>query len=148
MAASWMIGETIVHFEVMALLGQGGMGEVFRALDTKLGREVALKLIPADLAVDPERRARFEREARTLAALHHPNIASIFGFEESGERRFLVMKLVEGENLAERISRGPLSSEETIRIALEIVAGLEAAHAKGIIHRDLKPANIMITTQG
>jgi len=144
-----MIGTTLAHYEIRERLGRGGMGEVFRALDTRLGREVAIKLIPPEVASDPERIARFEREARALAALKHPNIATIHGFEEeAGGRRFLVMELVEGESLAERIARGPLPLDELLPIAIQIAGGLAAAHAKGIIHRDLKPANLMVALDG
>jgi non-specific serine/threonine protein kinase len=143
-----MIGTTLAHYEVREPLGKGGMGEVFRAFDTKLEREVAIKLIPAEMATDPDRIARFEREARTLASLQHPNIASIFGFEEAAGHRFLVMELVDGESLAERISRGPLATDQLLPIAIQIADGLAAAHAKGIVHRDLKPANVMIACDG
>ena len=143
-----MIGTTLAHYEIRERLGRGGMGEVFRALDTRLGREVAVKLIPAEVASDPERIARFEREARALAALQHPNIASIYGFEEARDCRFLVMELVDGESLAERIARGPIAAEEILPIAIQIADGLSAAHAKGIVHRDLKPANLMIALDG
>jgi len=143
-----VIGTTLAHYEIRERLGRGGMGEVFRALDTRLGREVAVKLIPAEVASDPERIARFEREARALAALQHPNIASIYGFEEARDCRFLVMELVDGESLAERIARGPIAAEEILPIAIQIADGLSAAHAKGIVHRDLKPANLMIALDG
>lgn len=142
-----LIGSRLGRYEVRAELGRGGMGEVFRALDTTLDREVAIKLIPPALASDPDRVARFEREARTLAALQHPNVATVFGFEEVGSRRFLVMELVEGESLAQRLSRGPLADGSLIPIAIQIVDGLAAAHAKGIVHRDLKPANVMLSDQ-
>jgi serine/threonine-protein kinase len=133
---------------VSSKLGQGGMGEVWRASDTKLGREVALKVLPEVFAQDPERLARFEREARVLASLSHPNIAGIHGLEEVGGKRFLVMELVEGETLAERIGRGPLGVEEAVRIAKEIAEAVEAAHEKGVVHRDLKPANVKLTPEG
>jgi serine/threonine protein kinase len=144
-----MIGTTLAHYEIRERLGRGGMGEVFRALDTRLGREVAVKLIPPEVASDPERIARFEREARALAALKHPNIATIHGFEEDASgSRFLVMELVEGDTLAERIARGPLPLDELLPIAIQIAGGLAAAHAKGIVHRDLKPANLMVALDG
>jgi serine/threonine-protein kinase len=143
-----MIGKTLAHYEITGLLGKGGMGEVFRALDTKLGREVAIKILPPEVAGDPERAARFEREARTLANLQHPNVASIYGFAEDGGVPFLAMELVEGEDLAQRLARGPLPLEDALRIAREIAVGLEAAHDKQIVHRDLKPANIKVDPAG
>jgi Tol biopolymer transport system component/predicted Ser/Thr protein kinase len=143
-----LIPEKLAHYEVAALLGSGGMGEVYRARDTKLGRDVAIKILPAELSKDPERAARFDREARTLASLQHPNIASIYGYETVDGIRFLVMELVEGQNLSERIARGPMAIEEAKHIALQITMGLEAAHDRGIVHRDLKPANIMLTPAG
>src|SRR5437870_2511245 len=132
-------------YEVLSALGAGGMGEVYRARDTKLGRSVAIKILPDTLAADPERIARFEREAKMLAALNHPHIAALYGMEESGSRHFLVMELVEGETLAERLQRGAMPIEEALKIAHQIVEALEAAHEKGIVHRDLKPANVKVT---
>jgi eukaryotic-like serine/threonine-protein kinase len=140
-----LIGKTLAHYEITALLGKGGMGEVYRARDTKLGREVALKLMPPDLADVADRLARFRREARTLASLHHPRIASLFGLEEIDGRTVLVMELVEGLDLAERLRAGAFSPEAVVRIGIQIAEGLEAAHEIGIIHRDLKPANVKIT---
>jgi serine/threonine-protein kinase len=124
------------------------MGDVYQATDSKLGRSVAIKLLPEGFTHDAERAARFEREARVLASLNHPNIAGIHGIEESGGRKFLAMELVPGETLAERIKRDPIPAGEALSLAMEIARGLEAAHEKGIIHRDLKPANIKITPQG
>ncbi|NNE08316.1 MAG: serine/threonine protein kinase, partial [Gemmatimonadetes bacterium] len=143
-----MIGKKLAHYEVIDLLGKGGMGEVYRAVDTKLGREVAIKVLPKELSGDPERAARFEREARTLASLQHPNVAWIYGFEEVDGNRFLVMELVEGKDLGVRIREGNLSIERTTQIAHQIATGLEVAHEKGIVHRDLKPANIMLNDAG
>jgi Tol biopolymer transport system component len=143
-----LIGKILAHYEVTGLLGKGGMGEVYRARDTKHDREVALKLLPAEFSQDPERLARFEREARTLASIQHPNIASIYGFEDTGEHRFLVMELAEGSDLAELLGSGPLETTEALKIAQQIARGLEAAHEKGIIHRDLKPSNVMIGSSG
>jgi serine/threonine-protein kinase len=143
-----LIGKTLAHYEVTALLGKGGMGEVYRARDNKLGRDVALKILPRELATDPERAARFAREARTLASLQHANIASIYGFEDAEGVRFLTMELAEGEDLSEYVSRGPIPVVESLRIARQIAAGLEAAHGKNIVHRDLKPANIKIGDDG
>src|SRR6202163_181241 len=131
--------QTIAHYRIAAKLGEGGMGEVYRATDTKLGREVAIKVLPAAFANDPERMARFTREAQLLASLNHPNIATIYGVEE----RALIMELVEGETLA-----GPLPLETALKYAAQMIDALEAAHEKGIVHRDLKPANIKITPEG
>jgi Tol biopolymer transport system component len=145
---SQMTGKTIAHYEIVEKIGSGGMGEVYRGHDTKLRRDVAIKVLPEDLSSNPERVARFQREARTLASLHHPHIASIFGFDETGGKHFLAMELVEGEDLAQRLQRGPLPVEEALDIARQMAEGLEAAHEKGIVHRDLKPANIKITSDG
>jgi Tol biopolymer transport system component len=138
---------------VTAALGAGGMGEVYRATDTKLGREVALKLLPAALASDPDRLARFEREAKVLASLNHPGIAHLYGFEcatlaDGGTTHFLVMELVEGQDLAERLKRGAIPVEEAVAIAKQVAEALEEAHEKGIVHRDLKPANVKVTPDG
>src|SRR5262245_40372159 len=143
-----MIGSKIAHFEITALLGSGGMVEVYQATDTKLGRSVAIKVLPEAFTHDVDRLARFEREARVLASLNHSNIAAIHGLEESVGRSLLVMELVEGETLADRIARGPIPIDEALQIAKQICEALEAAHEKGIIHRDLKPANIKITHDG
>jgi Tol biopolymer transport system component len=141
-------GTIVGSYEITSLLGRGGMGEVWRARDTRLGRDVAIKALPDEFANNEERMARFEREAKLLAPLNHPNIASIYGLEESGGSRFLILELVEGETLADRLKRGPIPLEETLPLALQIAAALEAAHEKGIIHRDLKPGNIKITPDG
>jgi Tol biopolymer transport system component len=138
-------GTKLLHYEVVSALGKGGMGEVWCAKDTKLGREVAIKTLPAEFAEDTDRLARFEREAKLLASLNHPNIASIFGFEEDQGTHFLIMELVEGDTLAERIGRGATPVEESLELALQIADALKAAHEKGVIHRDLKPANIKVT---
>ena len=143
-----MIGSSLLQYQVTSKLGEGGMGEVWRAEDTKLGRAVALKMLPDGFAQDPERLARFEREARVLASLSHPNIAGIYGHEEAEGKRFLVMELVEGQSLAERIQQGPMAIDEVVRIAKQIAEAVEAAHNKGVIHRDLKPANVNITPDG
>jgi serine/threonine protein kinase/tetratricopeptide (TPR) repeat protein len=135
-------------YSILGPLGSGGMGEVYRAFDTRLGREVAVKTLPEEFSDDPERLARFEREARMLAALNHPNIAAIYGLEEAGRARFIVMELVPGETLSEMLSRGPLPFEEALKVARQIADALEAAHERGIIHRDLKPANIKVTPEG
>ena len=141
-------GTKLSHYEICEPIGKGGMGEVFRALDTKLGRDVAIKVLPDAFARDPSRLSRFEREAKLLASLNHPNIAAIYGLEQSEDIRFIVLELIEGETLAERLARAPMGVEETAELALQIVAALEAAHEKGVIHRDLKPANIKITPDG
>jgi len=141
-------GTKLGHYEVVSSLGAGGMGEVYRARDTKLGREVAIKLLLEEVSQNAERLARFEREARVLASLNHPNIASLHAFEQEGDTNFLVMELVEGETLAERIKRGAIPIEEALPLFLQIAEGLEAAHEKGVIHRDLKPANIKVTDDG
>jgi serine/threonine protein kinase len=141
-------GTKLGSYEILAPLGAGGMGEVYRATDIKLKREVALKVLPEEFARDPQRMVRFEREAQILAALSHPNIAAIYGLEESGSERALVMELVEGLTLGERIAQGALPLEEALPIAKQIAEGLEYAHEHGIIHRDLKPANIKIAPDG
>ena len=143
-----MIGQTLAHYRITAALGAGGMGEVYRATDTSLGREVAIKVLPAAVAQDPERLARFKREAHVLAALNHPNIAAIHGLEEADGKPFLVLELVEGENLRERLARGTIPVHETLEIATQIAEALDEAHSKGIVHRDLKPANVQLTPDG
>jgi len=141
-------GARLGPYEILSALGAGGMGEVYRARDTKLGRDVAIKILPQVFSNDPERLARFEREARMLAALNHPNIGAIYGLEEAGGVSALVLELVEGETLADRIRRGPAPVTEALTIARQIADALDAAHEKGIIHRDLKPANIQVTPGG
>jgi Tol biopolymer transport system component len=141
-------GTRLGSYEVVAQIGAGGMGEVYQAHDTQLGREVAIKVLPANFVNDPERLARFQREARMLAALNHANIATIYGLEQSGGVTCLVMELVPGETLAERVKAGPLPMEEALKIAEQIAEALEAAHEKSIIHRDLKPANVKVTPEG
>ena len=141
-------GSRLGPYEITDKLGEGGMGEVYRATDTRLKREVAIKVLPAAFTEDMERLARFEREAQLLAQLHHPNIASIFGLEEAGGIRALVMELVEGSTLAELLESGPLSLAEGLSFALQIAQALEEAHEKGIVHRDLKPQNIKASSEG
>ena len=141
-------GRQIGSYQVVSLLGAGGMGEVYRARDTKLGRDVAIKVLPEAFTSDPEHVARFERESRLLAALNHPHIGAIYGFEEAEGVRALILELVEGPTLADRLAAGPLPVNETLTIAGQIAEALEAAHEKGIIHRDLKPANIKVTPDG
>src|SRR5207247_10143101 len=135
---------TIAHYRISSKLGEGGMGEVWRATDTKLGRDVAIKVIPESFAQDADRMARFVREAQVLASLNHPNIAAIYGVEE----RAFVMELVEGPTLAERIAQGPIPLEEALPIARQMAEALEYAHDKGLRHRRLKPANIKVTPEG
>src|SRR5215831_1504498 len=152
-----VIRQTFYHFRIVERIGVGGMGEVYRARDTKLNRDVALKVLPEVFARDAERMARFKREAQVLASLNHPNIATIHGLEESNGNCALVMELVEGPTLAERI-RGsaetgavrepPLQLDESLHIAKQIAEGLEYAHERGIIHRDLKPANVKVRPDG
>ena len=142
-------GTKLGSYEITGAIGAGGMGEVYQAHDTRLGRDVTIKVLPEAFAQDPERLARFQREAKMLAALNHPNIATIYGLEQSGATNYLVMELVSGENLAERIKReGAFPIEEALAIARQIAEALEAAHEKGIIHRDLKPANVKVTPEG
>ncbi len=141
-------GARVGPYEILSPLGKGGMGEVYRARDNRLKRDVAIKMLPDAVAGDPERLARFEREAQLLAALQHPNVASIYGIEESGSARCIVMELVEGETLAVRLERGALAPSEAMPLARQIAEGLEAAHERGIVHRDLKPANIVVMAEG
>jgi serine/threonine protein kinase len=142
-------GTRLGSYEVVAPIGAGGMGEVYQAHDTKLGRDAAIKVLPEAFAHDPERLSRFQREAKMLAALNHPNIATIHGLEQANGTSYLVMELVSGETLAERVKRdGAVPVEESLTIAKQIAEALEAAHEKGIIHRDLKPANVKVTPEG
>jgi serine/threonine protein kinase len=148
-----LIGETLAHYRITAAIGAGGMGEVYRATDMRLARDVAVKLLPAAVSADPERVARFEREAKLLASLNHPNIAHVYGFESATRpdgsiAHWLAMELVPGEDLAHRLRRGPIPIEEAIAVARQIAEGLEAAHERGIVHRDLKPANVKVTPDG
>src|SRR5262249_14437780 len=140
--------ERIAHFRIVGRLGQGGMGIVYRAEDEKLGRMVALKALPTASASNPERRARFMREARSAAALTHPNIATIYEVGEEGAEIYIAMELVEGETLRARIERDAIATTEALRIARGIARGLARAHAKGVVHRDLKPENVMIDGDG
>ena len=142
------IGARFGSYQIIALLGQGGMGEVYRATDTKLNRDVALKFLPVQFISDRDRMERFQREAHVLASLNHSNIAAIYGLEESASMRALVMELVEGPTLADRIAQGPLPIEEVQAIARQVAEALEYAHERGVIHRDLKPANIKLTHDG
>ena len=141
-------GTSLGHYDVTALLGEGGMGQVWEATDTQLNRQVALKILPDAFAADPDRLARFTREAQILASLNHPNIAAIHGIEEAEGTRALVLELVEGPTLADRIAKGPIPLDEALPIAKQIAEALEAAHEAGVIHRDLKPANIKVREDG
>jgi serine/threonine protein kinase len=141
-------GARLGVYEITSLIGEGGMGQVYRATDTTLGRQVAIKILPDAFANDPERMARFEREAKTLASLNHPNIAAIYAVEKSAGLHALVMELIEGEDLSQRIARGAIPLDEALPIAKQIADALEAAHEQGIIHRDLKPANVKVREDG
>src|SRR5439155_19841049 len=144
-----LVGQRLGSYQVACLLGKGGMGEVYRAHDTKLQRDVAIKVVPKAFADDPDRLGRFRREAQVLASLNHPNIATIHGLEQSDGVNYLVMELVAGETLAQRIARtGPLPISEALSPCRQIAEALEAAHEKGVVHRDLKPANVKVTSQG
>jgi len=144
-----VVGTTLDHYKILEPLGKGGMGEVYRARDTKLDRDVAIKVLPEDFATDPERLARFEREAKLLASLNHANIAAIYGVEDEGDQRFIAMELVEGETLGERLARsGRIEVDEALDIVPQIAEAMEAAHENGVIHRDLKPANVIVTPEG
>ena len=143
-----MIGKTLIHYEITSEIGRGGMGEVYQAKDTKLGRDVAIKVLPEEFALDKDRVTRFQREAKLLASLNHPNIAAIYGLEDSEGTHFLVMELIEGETLKDRINSGPIPVEEALKLALQMAEALETAHENGVIHRDLKPANIKVTPDG
>ncbi len=140
-------GDRVGSYEIITLLGAGGMGEVYRARDSQLGRDVAIKVLPARFAEDTGLLARSEREARALAALNHPNVGAIYGLEAFSGGWAMILELVEGRTLAESIERSALPVTETIRIAAQIASAVDAAHKKGIIHRDLKPANIKITSE-
>jgi serine/threonine protein kinase len=146
--ADTLVGRQLGSYLILSFIAAGGMGEVYRARDTQLDREVAIKVLPAEFTQDPERLARFQREAKLLAALNHPNIAAIYGLEESDGVRFLVLELVEGETLGERLVKGALPVEEALEVCRQIAEGVEAAHEKGVIHRDLKPANVKVTPEG
>src|SRR6185436_13592238 len=143
-----LTGRRIGAFELQEWIGSGGMGEVYRARDTKLDRDVAVKILPPAISHDSQRLARFQREARLLAAVSHPHIAAIYGIEEAADLTAIVMELVDGETLADIIRRGPLPVTDAVTLAQQIASAMDAAHEKGIVHRDLKPANIKITRTG
>src|ERR1700746_1676193 len=146
--SSFLIGQTVLHYRIAEKIGTGGMGEVYRATDTKLSRDVALKVLPPNMARDPDRLARFQREARAVAALNNPHIVTIYSVEEGGGVHFLTMELVEGQSLDHLIPASGLSVERIVEIASALADALAAAHEKGIVHRDLKPANVMLTGDG
>src|SRR5690242_14508055 len=141
-------GTKLGPYEIVAPLGAGGMGEVYRARDTRLGRDVAVKVLPRHLTENAEVRARFEREARTVSSLNHPNICTLHDIGREGDTDYLVMELVEGESLAERLTKGALPPDQVIRMGAEIADALDKAHRAGIVHRDLKPGNIMLARSG
>jgi eukaryotic-like serine/threonine-protein kinase len=141
-------GTKLGPYEILSALGAGGMGEVYRARDTRLDRSVAIKILPAHLSTDPARKLRFEREAKTVSALNHPNICSLFDVGSQEGTDFLVMECIEGESLADRLAKGPLPTEQVLKIGTEIADALDRAHRSGIVHRDLKPRNIMHTKTG
>ncbi|HEY1339308.1 MAG TPA: serine/threonine-protein kinase [Bryobacteraceae bacterium] len=147
MGSEGMLGKTISHYRILSTLGQGGMGVVYRAEDTRLGRAVAVKFVPESLASDRIALERFQREARTVSALNHPNICTLHDIGEYEGRPFLVMECLEGQNLADRIGVGPVGMNDLLDYAIQIVDTLNAAHARGIVHRDIKPANIFLTTR-
>src|SRR5215831_4756121 len=142
------VGTRFGSYDIVALIGEGGMGVVYRATDTRLKRDVAIKVLPDGVSNDPQRLARFQREAEILATLNHPNIAAVYGLEQVDGMTGIVLELVEGETLADLIARGPLAIDEALPIARQIADALEAAHEQGIIHRDLKPANVKIRSDG
>src|ERR1700674_1721773 len=146
--SSFQIGQSVSHYRIVDKIGAGGMGEVYRASDTKLGRDVALKVMPADMARDPDRLARFQREARAVAALNNPHIVTIYSVEEAGGIHFLTMELVEGQSLDHLIPASGLSVKQVVEIAGALADALAAAHEKGIVHRNLKPANVMVSVDG
>ncbi|HXW03762.1 MAG TPA: serine/threonine-protein kinase, partial [Vicinamibacterales bacterium] len=143
-----LVGRTLSHYRITAPIGAGGMGEVYRATDTALRREVAIKVLPEAVARDPERLERFRREAHLLASLNHPHIAAIYGLETADGTPFLALELVDGEDLKQRLVRGPIPVPEALEIAEQIAEALEEAHNRGIVHRDLKPANVKLTSDG
>jgi len=146
-----MVGRTLAHYSVVEIIGEGAMGTVYRARDTKLGRDVALKVLPEDLASDSDRLERFQREARALAAIDHPNIVTVYSVEEDAGIHFLTMALVEGQSLKAKLDKlnvGPVTVAVFYDVAGQLADALSAAHAKGVIHRDLKPANMMLTDDG
>ena len=143
-----VIGESLLHYKILRKLGAGGMGVVFEAEDSQLGRHVALKFLPADMARDSQLLERFQREARAASSLNHPNICTIHAFEQVDRRHFLVMELLEGQTLAQKMTSHPMETSQVVQMAIQIADALESAHAKGIVHRDIKPANLFVTDRG
>ena len=143
-----MVGSTISHYKILSKLGEGGMGVVYRAEDTKLDRQVALKFLPAHLLGNADIRTRFEREAKAAASLHHPNICPVYEIDDEDGKSFISMALIEGESLDKKISQGPLKLDEALAIAEQVARGLAAAHEKGVVHRDIKPENIIVDSTG
>ena len=141
-------GSRLGPYEILSPLGAGGMGEVYKARDTRLERTVAIKVLPSHLSASPEVRQRFEREAKTISQLSHPHICALYDVGREGETEYLVMEYLEGETLSERLAKGPLPLEQTLRYGIEIADALDKAHRQGIVHRDLKPGNVMLTKSG
>src|SRR3954471_8731916 len=142
------VGRKLGPYEIVSAASAGGMGEVYRARDTRLGRDVAVKVLPESLSAQPEFQQRFEREARSISALSHPHICALYDVGQDGGTYYLVMEFLEGESLADRLARGPLPCEQVVRYGIEICEALDAAHRQGVVHRDLKPGNVMITRAG
>ena len=142
------VGQQFGPYTITALLGEGGMGEVWEAEDTRLGRRVAIKLLPGEIALDPERDARLEREARVLSQLQHPHVCTLYDVGEQDGQRYLVMERLDGAPLSDQLKRGALGEDELLRVGAQIADGLDAAHRRGLVHRDLKPANVMLTSTG